>query len=179
MSKFSYLLLSGLLLSGCFSSDDSPPPPSVSFDGTGYKPVYISPEEVSKITFVAGKALEDPGKIYLLEPYLFVNEKGRGIHIIDNTDATAPENIAFISIPGNYDMAAKGNWLYADNFSDLLAFDISDPKAVRLVKRIENAVPIRDYPQEANVFFECPDPSKGRVIAWEKVEMAEKPKCWR
>jgi hypothetical protein len=81
--------------------------------------------------------LSIPGKIYLFGNHLFVNEVGKGIHIINNADKRNPVNIGFINIPGNYDMAVKGNILYADNYIDLLALDISNTNDVKLVKRLE------------------------------------------
>ncbi len=177
MNKICILFLAVFSFTACTYNDHSKWAPH--FDGTAYRPVYMNEEEVANITFQAGKPLVEPGKIYLLEPYLFINEKGKGIHILDNSDPAKPENISFISIPGNYDMAAKGNWLYADNYTDLLTFDISNPREVRLAKRIADAVPVREYPLQTGVYFECPDPAKGTVVAWEKVDVPVKPKCWR
>jgi len=177
MHKIYILLFAASILTSCHYDDRTNWSPD--FDGTGYRPVYMNEEEARDVEFHAGEALAKPGKIYLLEPFIFINEKGKGIHIIDNSDPGNPENISFISIPGNYDMAAKGNWLYADNYTDLLTFDISNPKEVRLVKRVSNAIPVSDFPLEKGIFFECPDPSKGTIVTWEKVDMTEKPKCWR
>lgn len=177
MKKYLYLLFFPLI-SGCY--DDHGPGGDIVFDGTGYRPIYVSEEKSKEVLTKPAEPLADPGKIYLLEPYIFVNEKGRGIHIIDNTDPKSPRNISFISIPGNYDMAAKGTWLYADNYKDLLTFDISDPTQVQLVKRTPNIIPsVGDYPPHVNVYFECADPAKGVVVGWEKVSMPDKPKCRR
>lgn len=87
--------------------------------------------------FKAPVEMSHPGKIYLLDNYLFVNEVGKGIHIINNADKRNPINIGFINIPGNYDMAAKGHILYVDSYIDLLALDISNVNDVKLVKRVE------------------------------------------
>lgn len=178
MPRFTFLLLlTSCSLTSCLDLNDRDWTPA--FDGTGYRPVYLSPEEISNIATGPAQPLVNPGKIYLLEPYLFVNERGRGIHVVDNTDPANPQQISFLSIPGNQDIAAKDHWLYADNYSDLLTFDITQPENITLVNRINNAVPVRDYPDHTNVFFECADPSKGVVVAWEKIEMSAKPKCWR
>lgn len=174
---FLLLVFSAALTSSCIHYDDKVRAPH--FDGTGYQPVYMSDEEVSRVSTGPARPLTDPGKIYLLEPYLFVNERGKGIHVIDNTDPADPKNIAFISIPGNHDMAAKGEWLYADNYTDLLTFHIADPQHIVLTKRTPDAIPAQNYPPQTNVFFECADAAKGAVVAWEKVEMNTKPKCWR
>ena len=175
-------LLPSLLLVLCMSScwtQEASPVNNVEFDGTGYKPIYATPTEIENIKITNALGLTDPGKIYLLDPYIFVNERGKGVHIIDNSDPKNPDNMAFISIPGNYDIAAKGNWLYADNVSDLLVFDISDPKQPKLTKRIPNAIPAVDYPPFQNIYFECVNKKNGIVIGWEKVPMASVPNCYR
>ncbi len=72
-------------------------------------------------------ALSSPGKITEWGKYLFVSEPYKGIHVIDNSNPSAPKNISFINIPGNEDMAVKNNTLYADAYGDLISFDITDP----------------------------------------------------
>ena len=109
---------------------------------TYLEPVYSTTAEVR-----ASFAVEQPqlirstGKIYYLNGYLFINEPGQGIHVVNNTDPRSPQNVAFIKIPGNYDMAAKGNVLYADSFVDLLAIDISNVNDVKILKRVEDVFP--------------------------------------
>lgn len=79
--------------------------------------------------------LENPGKIYVKDNYLFINEIKKGIHIIDNTNPSLPKAIAFIQILGNVDIAVKGNILYADSYTDFIALDISNPNAIKEVSR--------------------------------------------
>lgn len=172
-------LFLGLCLMSCLTDNGDEPTNGIAFDGTGYKPVYASSAEIVDVKTTAAVALKDPGKIYLLDPYIFVNERGKGIHIIDNSDPGNPNNLAFISIPGNNDIAAKGNWLYADNVSDLLVFDISNPKAPKLSKRIANTIPTTGYPPFQNIYFECVNAKNGIVIGWEKVPMSSRPQCYR
>lgn len=106
------------------------------------EPVYTTTEEI-RSSFVVDppEVLSTTGKIYYLAPYLFINKPGEGIHVINNTDPANPINLSFISIPGNFDMAAKGNILYADSFIDLLAIDISDLDNIEITKRVENVFP--------------------------------------
>ena len=87
---------------------------------------------------VAAKDLVKTGKIYVKDKYLFINELRKGIHIIDNTNPSAPKNIAFVEIPGNVDMAVWGNILYADSYTDFVAIDISDPTNVKEVSRTKD-----------------------------------------
>lgn len=149
------------------------------FTGKGYRPIYAAEETVKNITIREGTPLVSPGKIYTLDPYLFINEKGKGVHIFDNSDSTKPVNLSFISISGNYDMAVKGTWLYVDNVNDLVVMDISNPRAPKLVKRVKNAIEQHNYPPVTNTYFECVDPKNGIVIDWELVSMDTQPKCRR
>ncbi len=165
-------LLAGLFISSCMSLDEE--------EVEGYRPVYSTREEASAIAFQSAQPLKQTGKIYSKDNLIFVNELHKGIHVIDNTDPKNPQNIAFISIPGNVDIAVKGNTLYADNFTDLLVLDISNPRQAAVVKRLTNALPkgIQNYPPYFNVPFECVDPQKGVVTGWEKT-MLKNPKCRR
>ncbi|KAA6441360.1 hypothetical protein FEM33_02285 [Dyadobacter flavalbus] len=92
----------------------------------------------SSVRTEAAHTLKKPGKMYVKGNYLFINEIKEGIHIIDNSNPAAPNFISFINIPGNGDIAVKGNILYADSFSDLVALDISDVNAPKEVGRVNN-----------------------------------------
>jgi len=84
----------------------------------------------------------------------------KGIHIIDNTNPESPVNKYFINIPGNLDVAVKGNILYADLFSDLVTIDISNPSHIQVKKVTEKVFPYRQY---ANGF--SPDSTK-IIVDW-------------
>lgn len=103
-------------------------------------PVYYEMSDIRAriITTEPAQPLDNPGKIYIYEDYLFINEPTKGIHILDNTDPANPINLSFIPIAGNVDMAVNGNILYADNYVDLLAFDISEIANIQLIKRVED-----------------------------------------
>lgn len=134
-----------------------------------YEPVYMSYEELrSSVKTEPAQPLKKPGKIYLKGNYIFVNEVDKGIHIIDNSNPSAPQNISFIKIPGNMDIAAMGNTLYADSYTDLLALDITNPQNVTVLKRIEDALPQRVF---TGGYYA--DPAKGVAIDWKEVEKTE------
>lgn len=128
----------------------------------------------SAVTKSGPQELVTPGKIYFKDNYIFVNEFQEGIHVIDNSNPEAPQIITFITIPGNMDMAIKGNILYADSYIDLVAIDISDPANPVEVDRIEDAFPNVLPPVED---FSMPvyglDFTKGVVVGWETKEVTE------
>jgi hypothetical protein len=72
-------------------------------------------------------AVSTPGKITVAGRYVFLSEPYKGIHVIDNSNPASPKNVSFINIPGNEDMAVRGNTMYADAYGDLVSFDITDP----------------------------------------------------
>lgn len=127
-------------------------------------PVYLSWDTIRKpVTAAPPQELKNPGKIYYLPPYIFINEIKKGIHVIDNQDPTHPKPKAFYNIPGNVDVVTKGNILYADSYCDLVTLDISNPDNVVEKSRLKK------------VFTEAlsgiPDTSKGIFIKYEtKVE---------
>lgn len=110
-----------------------------------YTPIYKSLSEVrANLKSNPAQDLQRPGKIYVYGNYIFLNEYDKGIHIIDNSQPSNPQNIAFINIPGNLDLAVQGNTLYADMYCDLIAFDISNPRNVVAKKFLNNIFPQRN-----------------------------------
>ncbi|MBW3468733.1 LVIVD repeat-containing protein [Arthrospiribacter ruber] len=103
-------------------------------------PVYLNMESVrsADILIESPKPLDNPGKIYIYEEYLLVNEPQKGIHILDNTDPSSPQPVNFINIPGNVDLAINSGYLYADSYVDLLVFDLHDVRNITLSERVKD-----------------------------------------
>jgi hypothetical protein len=84
----------------------------------------------------------NPGKIYLKDNLIFINEKYLGIHVIDNTNPAFPEIFAFIHVDGCIDMAMKDNVLYADNAVDLVSLQLNPQMTgIQVTSRIKNVFP--------------------------------------
>lgn len=115
------------------------------YEGFTYTPVYKDMSTLRSVILQPAKPITSNGKIFIKGNYIFLNELDKGFHIIDNTNPSAPQRISFINVPGNLDMIAKGNYLFVDNYVDLLTFDISNPANIQLIKRSENALPFRQY----------------------------------
>ena len=102
-----------------------------------YSPVTLNVAQIRQgVQSETARELVNPGKIYVKGNFLFINERKQGLHIIDNTNPAAPRNVAFLAIPGNGDLAVRGNILYADSYMDLVALNISNPLNVKEVGRV-------------------------------------------
>lgn len=174
------LLLPVILLVICALLDSCGRPyaPSPPTKGDIYRPVYASYSDVRTVQVLAPQPLKNVGKIYIKDNYLYINEIGSGIHIVDNHDPANPVRLSFLSIPGNHELAVKDSTLYADNILDLVALNIANPRNVRVVKRIENAFEYSTFPVATNVRFECADRDRGVVVRWEKTTI-DNPQCYR
>ena len=131
-----------------------------------YMPVFMERGELEKSIKYDNEPREmaDPGKIYVKGNYIYVNERYKGVHIIDNSDPRNPTRIAYIVAPGCLDMAIKENIMYIDNAVDFVAFNL-DTKQV--IKRIKEYFPERPSPtgQYAHYY----DRPKGYIlVGWEK-----------
>lgn len=110
------------------------------------RPVYKTKQEVyADIKSKPARAIVKPGKISLYGTTIFLNEIDKGIHVIDNSNPSQPKNLSFIELPGNVDLAVKGNRLYADLFSDLVTLDISNPQQVQVKNIKEKVFPERAF----------------------------------
>ena len=137
-----FLLLLIFSLSGCKKDKTC----NEVYTYTYFTPVYQTSAVVrANIKSDAPRAIVNPGKIYIKGNYIFLNEVNKGIHVIDNTNPSAPVNVSFIYLPGNVDIAVKGNTMYADFYTELVVFDVSEPLNVRVKKFVKSVFPERYY----------------------------------
>lgn len=140
---------------------------------TEYEPVYMTEQEFKNaVQLEEPRKLKKPGKIYLHDGYLFVNEVNKGVHIIDNRDPSSPSKIGFVNIPANKDIAVKGDRLYADSHSDLLVFDISNMQNAVLITRKEGVFEF-SASKHPGYPYRSADPEKGIVVDWKQVKVEE------
>ena len=122
---------------------------------------YISAKELraNYPKIVAPTEVEKAAKIYNYKDgeIILINEKNKGIHIIDNRVKETPKNVAFIEIPGNVDMAIKDGYLYVDSFTDLVVMDIRDINAIKTVYRKEKVFSYDPYTMLDQSKGECYD----------------------
>jgi len=130
--------LVGILLLAAFTFQSCEDKCKVENTYVYFEPVYSTPAEIkAAVSFKPAEQMVAPGKIYLKDDILYVNETGKGIHVFDNTSPANPIPLGFLNIPGSYDMAIIGSTLYADSFVDLVVFDVSDVTKIKEINRIE------------------------------------------
>ncbi len=124
-------------------------------------PVYETTEAIrSAFEIQEHRAINEPGRIYYKDGYVFINEVGKGFHVIDNRNPANPQKINFVNIPGNYDLAAKGDFMYADSYVDLLVLDISNPNDINQLNRLNSV--FAGYHHYAHSFSE----DRGILVEW-------------
>ena len=105
-------------------------------------PEYMTLEALrSSVEITSPIPIIESGKIYVYNNLILVNDKNKGIHIIDNSNPENPQKIACIKIKANNDMEIKGDYLYADSLMDLVVFDISDINNIRETTRLKDVFP--------------------------------------
>ncbi len=173
MQKKVLLLLFAVCL-GFLSCDNTDPEYA---DFVVARPLLMSSAEfkANAVAVTDPVPIENSGKIYAYQNYIFVGDVGKGVHVIDNTNPQAPTSIAFVKIEGNADISIKNNRLFADSYGDLVVFDISDISKITLVNRLENAINENYYIQvndvewpEADIYeYEDFDYTNQVIVGWE------------
>jgi len=141
-------------------------------------PMYKSTSDLADEIFVdEPKVQTSLGKIITYGDMVFINQPMEGIHVVDNSDPANPMNHSFINIPGNVDLAIVDNHLYADMFSALVVFDLSNLESPKFLEdfTVEDVFYYDSYwnfPneiwEEGHVrFAEYVDTSMGIVVGWE------------
>ncbi len=124
----------GIIALACLITAFSPEP-TIDRNYVEYIPVFMTRADLEKSVFYSNqnRELVETGKIYTKGDYIYVNERYKGVHVINNNDPYHPLNEGFISAPGCIDMAVKGDVMYLDNAVDLVAFDLNSKEVKKRV----------------------------------------------
>ncbi|MEO0468221.1 MAG: hypothetical protein AAF206_01275 [Bacteroidota bacterium] len=167
-SVMALAMLSALFLQGCVRDNCN-----LDYTYAKYSPVYMTASAFEgAVEMLPAQDIKNPGKIYIKDAFLFINEVGKGVHVLDNDDPTNPVALGFLRVPGNYEIQANCDKLYLDSSKDLLVFDISNPAKPVLENRVRNAMPhiveYRGYVADA---------SQGVVVEWVEEIVTEPYNC--
>jgi hypothetical protein len=132
-------------------------------------PVYLSYETLRSSVRPAGaRELVNPGKIYFKDSYILIVEYQQGVHLIDISSPSQPQNKVFIEVPGCTDIAVKDHSLYVDSYVDLVVIDLSNPAAPQESGRLTSVLPYTlPLPENKELPYSDIDEKKGVVIDWE------------
>jgi len=141
----------------------------------GYAPVYMSYEDLrASVTTKQNVDLENPGKIYYKDNYIFIVEELKGIHVFDNTNPASPVKKVFINLPGVVDISISGYILYADSFVDLVILDVENIDNIHEVGRVKDILPYTVPPVKEDYPMAYVDEERGVVIDWDLKTIKEK-----
>jgi hypothetical protein len=105
------------------------------------RPLVMSKADFeNSVDILPPRPIDESGKIYAYQNYIFINDKYEGIHVIDNSNPAAPQKIAYITIAGNVDISIKDDVLYADSITDLVILDISNISNIQEVTRLKDVL---------------------------------------
>lgn len=126
---FLFIPIIGMLFGSCISDITEGDP----YFTTEYKPILMDRADLAtSIKWVEPKIIETPGKIYIKDDLLFINERFEGVHVYNNADPSNPIALGFITIPGNLDISIREDIIYADNAKDLATFRVVNESIVML-----------------------------------------------
>jgi len=159
--KKGLILLVFVSLVGIFLRSDEMP-------YSGYTPVFMSRDVLeNSVSYIPGaRDMTWTGKIYYRAPYIFINERYKGVHVINNSDPAHPVNEGFILAPGCIDMAVKDHILYLDNAVDFVSFDLNSKQ---VTKRIRDVFP-EPLPPDDSGFIEINYRPKDYILVeWKRI----------
>lgn len=142
---------------------------------TGNSPLYMSYEDLrSAVSTEYDVPLENPGKIYFKDDFIFIIEEQKGIHVIDNSNPSSPSEKIFVNIPGVVDISVVENIMYADSYVDIVMLDLTSIDNIHEVARMKNVLPY-PMPSAGNSYpVSTIDKSKGVVTGWEVKRIKER-----
>ncbi|GHA43250.1 hypothetical protein GCM10007103_25660 [Salinimicrobium marinum] len=114
-----------------------------------YQPITQSRADFEKtMELTAERQVVNSGKIYIKDELIYLNEKGEGFHIIDNSDPENPKPLAFLRIPLSTDLAIRNNTIYVHHAVDLVAFNYSVVNnSLNILHREKNVFPALRSPE--------------------------------
>lgn len=163
------LLFIPIIYSSCIYPDEVNYPKAT----MGWVPVYSKTPTTDDIKMLNPQPLLNPGKIFLRNRYLLLNDRNIGVHVFDNINPSNPVNIGFISIPGNIDVVMRGSILYTDYHNGIASIDLTNPTQPTVLYYLPNTLSISRIKPIANDsnrfnYYQCPDSTKGVVVGWRK-----------
>ncbi|ARV15655.1 hypothetical protein [Polaribacter sp. SA4-12] len=128
-------------LTSCFYNREDEPIDNIFV--SSYDPVTLDRDVFeSSIVIQEEKEVVTSSKIYIINNYIFINDKRTGFHIFDNSDTANPIKKKFLKIPGATDIAVRNNILYINQATDLVVLTLNfNDFSFQVNKRLKNVFP--------------------------------------
>lgn len=136
---------------------------------SNYEPVIIKRSAFESTTTLDNtpRVIENSGKIYVKNNYIFINEVNKGFHLINNSNPSNPITIGFINVLGSSDLSIKDDVFYANNATDLIAFKINETsETLTITKRLTNVFP-QIWSPEGIMYYNLEDDDI--IVDWELI----------
>src|SRR4030042_2945090 len=128
----------------------------------GNAPVYMSYSDLREAVEIRQNVdLENPGKIFFKDNYIFIVEELKGIHVFDNSDPSSPVKKTFVKLPGVVDISISGYIMYADSFVDLVVLDVQDINNIHEAGRVKDILPYTVPPSDNDLPMAYADQEEG------------------
>lgn len=118
------------------------------FQSDVYKPVVVTRTVLeNSVVTQASQNTVSAGKIYIKDNLMFLNEKNKGFHVFNYTDAQNPIKMGFIKVSGATDLSIRNNLLYINQAVDLITIEYFPINNSILIKhRNRNVFPQKKSP---------------------------------
>jgi len=137
-----FLLLIPLLLNACIWGNINDDFDASNFQESHEAITMLRTDFENATALLPAQAIIETGKIYVKGDYLFINQPNKGFHIFDNSNPSAPVNLAFLKVLGSSDLSIKNEVLYINNATDLIAVKPNfTNNTIEITKRIVNTFP--------------------------------------
>ena len=148
------------------------------FTTTGLSPVY-SQLEIGDVLNSNITSLQGLTSFFLTDETIYLLELGKGIHVINNTDVTAPQYETFLEVPGAIGVIPKEETLIINSTKSMITVqDINGTYTVMNVfdKPTTFGEQSLNLPPDYTGFFECLDPEMGIPTTWVEAQL-QSPRC--
>lgn len=166
MKNYLYTLLIVLLAFGsCDDSSEVFNRYSKIIDQSKDYPVYLDMTDIAIVKAVGTAVIESPFKIASNNSHYFVGEMLKGIHVYEKKNGSMLY-VCFIECKYIKDFDLVGNYIFSNNFVDLVVIDVSSPLTPSVVHRQQNH--FNRFSEFKNYWNFPNDPQKGIIAKYEQ-----------
>ena len=157
MLRISLVLLTSLLVGSCclFGICEEE---EINLPVNRYKPVVLEREIFENaIGAQSPQAIIKPGKIYIKDNLMFLNEINKGFHVFKYTNPETPIKLGFIKILGATDVAIRNETIYINQATDLVSLIYNETtNTITVLHRNKNVFPQKLSP-DGNIGYITPN----------------------